>query len=263
MDYILNLFHLYAGKGTVMALYLFAWALIVVLEKKKSHKIAFAFSAWYLPLVILNPLVGIILDRLSILPERIVRLYWLLPVFPVIAYGLSLLSQKAEKKWRAGSLVTAALAIGLVLVGEPMVTGDNFVRAENLYKLPDGVIEIVDMINADALSRSGGEGSVDGDAMPADRKSVMPLELSTYARQYDGSLLMLYGRYPTQNNREIEAYNLMGQQQVPVDRVAELAREENCRYLVLDSAKEWENMPGEDVLTPVGSYGNYCLYRLN
>lgn len=275
MDYILNLFHLYAGKGTVMALYLFAWALIVVLEKKKSHKIAFAFSAWYLPLVILNPLVGIILDRLSILPERIVRLYWLLPVFPVIAYGLSLLSQKAEKKWRAGSLVTAALAIGLVLVGEPMVTGDNFVRAENLYKLPDGVIEIVDMINADALSRSGGEGStdsegsvggkgaVDGEATPADRKSVMPLELSTYARQYDGSLLMLYGRYPTQNNREIEAYNLMGQQQVPVDRVAELAREENCRYLVLDSAKEWENMPGEDVLTPVGSYGNYCLYRLN
>lgn len=263
MDYIINLFHLYAGNGTVMALYFAAWTLIVLLEKKKSHKIAFAFSAWYLPLVILNPLVGIILDKLQILPERIVRLYWLLPVFPVIAYGLALLSQKAEKKRHAGALATAALVIGLVLVGEPMVTGDNFVKAENLYKLPDGVIQIVDMINADAAQQNG-DGKEEYDKTGnGDRKSVMPLELSTYARQYDGSLLMLYGRYPTQNDREIEAYNLMGQQRIPVDRVTELAKEENCRYLVLDSEKEWENMPGEDVLTPIGSYGNYCLYRLN
>lgn len=253
MNYIVNLFRLYAGNGAVMLLYLAAWVLIVVLEKKKEHKTAFAFSAWYLPLVIINPLVGMLMEKLQILPERMVRLYWLLPVFPAIAYGLALLVGNAEKKRRVGTLMTVILVAGLILVGKPIVTGENFVKAENLYKLPDGVIQIVDMINDDAADW----GRED------DRKSVMPLELSTYARQYDGSLLMLYGRYPTENVREIETYNLMGQQKVPVDRVVEHAKAENCRYLVLDAAKEWENMPDEEVLIPVGSYGNYCLYRLN
>ena len=253
MNYIVNLFRLYAGNGAVMILYAAAWLLIVILEKKKEHKTAMAFSVWYLPLVILNPLVGMLLEKFQILPERMVRLYWLLPVFPVIAYGLALLAQRAEKKRHTGTLMTAILVIVLILVGNPIVSGENFVKAENLYKLPDGVIQIVDMINDDAAKR----GRED------DKKSVMPLELSTYARQYDGSLLMLYGRYPTDNVREIETYNLMGQQTVPVDRVAEHAKEENCRYLVLDASKEWENMPGEEVLVPVGSYDNYCLYRLN
>lgn len=235
-----------------MLLYLVSWVLIVLLEKKKEHKVAFAFSAWYLPLVIVNPLAGMVLDKMQILPERIVRLYWLLPVFPVIAYGLALLVQSAGKKRYVGTLMTAVLVMGLVFVGKPIIADGNYVKAENLYKLPDDVIQIVDLINADAAGQDAGD----------DRKSVMPLELSTYARQYDGSLLMLYGRYPTQNDREIEAYELMGQQKVPVDRVVELAAAEECRYLVLDTEKEWENMLGEDQLVPVGACGNYCLYRI-
>lgn len=50
---------------------------------------------------------------------------------------------------------------------------------------------------------------------------------------------------------------------VPVEQVRERAKEEGCRYLVLDDTKEWTDMPGEDLLEFVGSYGSYCLYRLN
>lgn len=252
MSYSINLFKLYAGNGVLMGLYLAAWIIIVVLEKKKENKTAFAFSAWYLPLVLVNPLVGAALERLNMRPERVVRIYWLLPVFFAIAYGGTLLVQRAEQKLRMGTLTAAIVVMGLVFVGNPIVTGENFIKAENIYKLPDGVIQIVDMINEDAAG-SGEE-----------RKAVMPMSLSTYARQYDGTLPMLYGRYPDKNAKEaIEVYEMMQWPSVPVERVRETAKEEGCRYLVLDDAKEWTDMPKEDLLEFVGRYGSYCLYRLN
>lgn len=250
MNYIRNLFELYAGKGLLMGLYLAAWIIIAVLEKKKANKTAFVYSAWYLPLVIVNPLAGMVLERLNMLPERIVRIYWLLPVFFVIAYGGALLVLGAQKRFRSGILTAAAVVTGLILLGSPIVTGDNFVKAENIYKLPDGVIQMVDMINEDARD-SGRE-----------RKAAMPLSLSTYARQYDGTLPMLYGRYP-EDERATKAYEMMQWESVPVEQVRKTAKEEGCGYLVLDEGREWTDMPKEPLLEFVGSYGNYCLYRLN
>lgn len=263
MDYIRNLTKLYAGNGIVLLLYAVAWILIVVLEKKKENKTAFAFSAWYLPLVILNPLAGMLFDRLRILPERLVRLYWLLPVFIVIAYGLSLLVHTAQRK--AGRGMAAALGVFalLVLTGTPVMSADNFVKAENIYKLPDGVIEIVTLLNQDAelLAEKNGE------RWQSERKAAMPLELSTYARQYDGTLPLLYGRYPDKKGEKKEnvvaVYEMMQQEILPTEEIAARSKAEGCRYLVLDMTKEWEGIPDENVMQPVGSYGNYCLYRLN
>ncbi len=255
MNYITNLFKLYAGNGVLMGLYLAAWVVIVVLEKKKENKIAFAFSAWYLPLVIVNPLVGTVLERFHMLPERIVRIYWLLPVFFAIAYGGALLLQRMEAGFRMGTLSAAIIVMGLIYAGIPIVTEENFVKAENIYKLPDGVIQIVDMINEDAKNGAG-EGKA------GERKAAMPLSLSTYARQYDGTLPMLYGRYP-EDDEATKVYEMMQWESVPVEAVREKAKAEGCLYLVLDDTKEWTDMPQEELLEFIGSYGNYCLYRLN
>lgn len=262
MEYILNLAKLYAGNGVVLFLYAAAWVLIVALEKEKEKRIAFAFSAWYLPLVILNPLLGLLLGKLQILPERIVRLYWLVPVFIVIAYGFSLLVKRAQERAKAGGVTAAILCAVLVLTGSPIVSGANYVRAENVYKLPYGVIPIVDMINQDAQAVSAAEAD-----MQTGRKTAMPLELSTYARQYDGTLPLLYGRYPDKKGEKTEnvvaVYEMMQQETLSIEQLAERSKREGCRYLVLDLSKEWESIPDEKILQPVGTYGNYCLYRLN
>lgn len=250
MNYITNLFRLYAGNGVLIGLYLAAWVVIAVLEKKKENKTVFAFSAWYLPLVIANPLVGTVLERFHMLPERIVRIYWLLPVFFVIAYGGALLLQRMEAGFRMGVLFAAIITMGLIYAGIPIATEENFVKAENIYKLPDGVIQIVDMINEDAEKESG------------ERKAAMPLSLSIYARQYDGTLPMLYGRYP-EDDEATKVYEMMQWESIPIEEIRETAREEGCRYLVLDDTKEWTDMPEGNLLEFVGNYGNYCLYRLN
>lgn len=252
MDYILNLFRLYAGNGIIMGLYLVSWLLVFCLEKKRDNKIAFVFGAWYVPLVILNPLVGMLLDKLQILPLRIVRLYWLIPVFFLVAYAMVLLVQKAEKK-RLDTILILLLTAFIAVSGRYIGSEDSFEKAENMYKLPAEVIGIVDMINQDAKSL----GTYD------ERKSIMPLELSTYARQYDGSLSMLYGRYPEGDN-SVSVYHLMGvEDEVEVDRVLEYAVMEGCDYLVLDATKEWLDMPQDNSLQLIGTSGDYCLYRLN
>ncbi|MBQ8189485.1 MAG: hypothetical protein IJZ44_06870 [Lachnospiraceae bacterium] len=252
MNYIFELFRLYAGNGIIMGLYFISWVIVFCLEKKRDNRIAFVFSAWYVPLVILNPLVGMVLDKLQILPTRIVRLYWLIPVFFLIAYAMVLLAQKAEGK--RFDTVLILLLVALIVISGRYVGNDNtFEKAENVYKLPAEVIEIVDMINQDAESL----GAYD------ERKSVMPLELATYARQYDGTLPLLFGRYPY-GNYSGEVYRLMGLEgELDVARIAEYSHADHCCYLVLDSTKEWLGMPEDDRLQLVGTSGNYCLYRLN
>ena len=251
MDYSKYLFELYNDKGILMLLYVIGWVLIVVLEKQKDNKTVFAFSAWYLPLVILNPLVGKLLEALGVLPYRMVRIYWLLPVIWVIAYGLTLLVSRlrAKNEW-LGFAVVILLSAGLILVGKPLVTEDNFTKAENIYKLPDEVIETVDKINADydaGLSES--------------RKVALPEELAVYARLYDGTLPLLYGRMPD-TDAAGRVYAFMNYETLNMQEIADGALEQGCGYLVLDSEKACENAPNKAVVTEFARVGKYCLYRL-
>ena len=252
MDYIKDLFQLYNDNGMLMLLYVIGWLLIVVLERKKVNKVVFAYSAWYLPLVILNPLVGMVLQRLDILPYRMVRIYWLLPVFWVIAYGLTILVIQSQnvKKWM-GTLVALLAVAVLVFVGKPIVTDENFVKNRNIYKLPEEVIEVVDKINADydaGLSDS--------------RKVVMPLELAVYARLYDGSVPLLYGRLPDTDESGV-IFAAMGYDALDMQVIADGALKLGCGYLVLDSEKACQNAPQKAQVTEFARVGKYCLYRLN
>ena len=252
MEYTKLLFEFYNEKGILMLLYAIGWILIVLLEKDRNHKTVMAFSAWYLPLVILNPLVGSVFAYFDIMPNRMVRIYWLLPVVWVIAYGLTKLVTKVSDtgKW-LGTATFLALVVGLIVVGKPLVTEENFVRTQNKFKLPNEVIEVVDKINADydaGLSDS--------------RKVVLPEELAAYARVYDGTLPLLYGRLPDTDEAG-RVFIYMSYDTLNMEEIADGARNLGCGYLVLDSEKPCENAPKEAVVTKFAEVGKYCLYRLD
>lgn len=249
MSYIINLLRLYDQKGWLLAFYLISWILILVLEKKKENKTAFVFSAWYLPFVILNPFVGMILEHLGVMPERMVRIYWLLPVVWVIAYGFTLLVSFAEKKIvHSGVWMALALSMVMVLVGVPIVTEDNYVLAQNKYKIPQVVIDVVDFLNDDYQGEY-------------QKMAVMPEELSTYARVYDGTWYLAYGRTP-ETEEGGELYRLMGLTQVDVQSVVDRACDYGCSYLVLDTQKDLVHMPEDGSLIYLGSIDRYNAYRI-
>ena len=249
MSYIINLLRLYDQKGWLLAFYLISWILILVLEKKKENKTAFVFSAWYLPFVILNPFVGMILEHLGVMPERMGRIYGLLPVVWVIAYGFTLLVSFAEKKIvHSGVWIALALSMVMVLVGVPIVTEDNYVLAQNKYKIPQVVIDVVDFLNEDYQGEY-------------QKMAVMPEELSTYARVYDGTWYLAYGRTP-ETEEGGELYRLMGLAQVDVQSVVDRACDYGCSYLVLDTQKDLVHMPEDGSLIYLGSIDRYNAYRI-
>lgn len=252
MDYIKTLFVLYNDKGILILLYLIGAGLIVRLEKNKENKMVFAYSACFLPLVILNPLVGYVMEKADVMAYRMVRIYWILPVVWVIAYGFVLLVDRlGKKKQILGVAVTIGLAMVIIIVGQPLMTKDNYRKADNIYKLPNEVIEVVDKINADynaGLSES--------------RMSVMPEELATYARLYDGTFPLLYGRM-ADTDAAGRIYSFMGYDTLNMQEIADGALHEGCGYLVLDSEKACENAPDEAKVTEFARVGKYCLYRLN
>ncbi len=252
MDYIRLLFELYNGKGVLMLLYVIGWILIVILEKKRENKVVFAYSAWYLPLVILNPLVGMVLEHFDVLPYRMVRIYWLLPVIWVVAYGFTLLVQKFQKKGKGyGYIVTVFIVAVLILVGKPLVTAENFEKHQNIYKLPDEVIEVVDKINADYNA-----------GFSDNYRVVLPLELAVYARLYDGMFPLLYGRLPDTAETGM-IYDAMNYDTLNMQTIADGALHLDCGYLVLDGEKACENAPDEAVVTKFAEVGKYRLYRVN
>lgn len=268
MNYTINLLRLYDGKGFLIALYMISWVLIVVLEKKKENKVAFAFSAWYLPLMIFNPLVGMLLERFDVMPERMVRIYWLVPVVWVIAYGLTLLVDMVEKKLSHGGVWTmVAISMVLILIGVPLVTEDNFIPAQNAYKLPQETIDVVDLLNADYAAVCGDANNATevSDSEKTNgaitKMAVLPEAISTYARVYDGTWKLAYGRTPETGEGGDLYYN-MGQLQVDVSYVTEAARDYGCSYLVLDTRKELINMPKDDVLFYLGQIDGYDAYRI-
>lgn len=104
-----------------------------------------------------------------------------------------------------------------------------YMDTENAYKLPQEAIDV-----ADALLELDTEPRV-----------VMCSELYSYVRQYSTDIKMMYGRNiegyidgGRDKDRELNM-NVVYEDITDWSRVAELMREENCRYLVVSQNKKY------------------------
>lgn len=247
MDFIIHLFQLYDESGRLMLLYVLSVIGIWILEKSKRNKTAFIYSAWYLPLVLWNPLVGYCASAIGILPERLVRLYWLLPVFLVVSYALTLGFIKLEKKVMEQSVFCLAVALGVILWGKLFFSSEQFTVAENMYKLPNEVLGVVDLIYLDEKYD--------------EKRAVLPPELSTYARLYNGDLMLAYGRYPSPGE-DAMIYELYNQKTLDVETIVSYSKNNNFQYVCFDTEIPWMDYE-EDSMSFIGAYENYKVFRID
>lgn len=176
-----------------------------------------------------------------------VRLYYTL--FPEIcmAYILTLLI--FDFKQRRNSVICAGACVALIMVlGKPYQEIANFSKPQNIYKLPQEVIEICDMINTDS---------------PQVEPRVVASEgMNVYLRQYSSRIGMLYGRGPYDYNNQ-SILHLIQNNQITMEEIVELMKENNCQYLVwednLEDVEEVENLGGH----MVGRTENYVVIKIN
>lgn len=175
---LMNLFTQYHLSGMYFLLFLVALLLLFFMKDEKEGRRLFLIPSLLTLLIIYNPLIAHILMDYILGEDVYWRMFWILPMIFTVAFVFSKLVAERKKTWK--KILVFCVAAGMIISsGKFVYRQEVFVKAENLYKVPDETIEIVDMI------RSGGMENP---------KVAAPIGLSTTIRQYDGSIRLFYGR---------------------------------------------------------------------
>lgn len=218
---VVTLFREFMGKGLIVGWFFLSVAYLFFREKRKPVRILFLYVPVILLLLYFNPLFSKLVYGLAG-DEVYYRILWLLPVTVVIAYASVQLYSSVKGRLRIG--VAALIGALVVISGSYIYWNPFFHKAENLYHVPQSVVDICDAIK------------VEGREVMA----VFPVELLQYVRQYSPVVCMPYGREATVDRwgYNYELYDEMEAVVVDVSALAKQARAAGCHYIILPGEQE-------------------------
>ena len=239
-----NLFREYMGTGLIVILFLVSLLYLWVKEKRKYVRILFVYVPAILLFLFFNPLFVKLLYGF-VGDEIYYRILWLLPVTMTVAFASAVLYSRLPDKRRTAFALAAAA--GIMVSGSYIYNNPYFNKAENLYHVPDSVVHICDAI------------AVPGREVLA----AFPLELVQYVRQYEPTICMPYGREMTVDRWSVwsEFPDEMEKEIIDLSRLAPLAKERGCHYIILAEEKEVIGDPAEYGWEIFGKTDGYVIYR--
>lgn len=248
------IFKNYAGEGFLMLLFLLSLMYLLFTEKDKRFRAVFV----YLPLTVLVlfffPLFRKVYVRLMGEGTTYYRMLWLIPMGVSTAYaGVKLAGYLWEKKniWYR-RVVLVILCAAIILCGKYVYASQYMSKAENLYHLPQNVVDICELI-----APEDGEERV---------WAVFPTEMVYFVRQYDTNIQLAYGREfvePVWDYYD-EIHEVMNHPtSIDMEKLLELSRERSCLYIVLPGNKEVTQAPEDFGLELLGVVDGYPVYRDN
>lgn len=259
-QFILENYHMYNMAGMYTALFLAALLFLYLKEKSREWHPTLLYSSLLLLAVIFNPVTAKLMTKFMSGEEVYWRMFWLLPMLPVIAYvAVCILEEQKETKKKA--VVFLALFFVVVLSGDFVYTGNtivyngssffelgkNFEKANNPYKVPDEVIEVCEIIEKE-----------DGGKKNHSPRVIVPWELVSYIRQYDANIEMLYGRLGGHLPRLREE---MYGGSPDIEKVVAHARVYSCEYIVFNVTVNYTQNPLDFDLELLGSTKTYRVFR--
>lgn len=207
------IFQRYMGTGLIIILFLVALIYLLVCEKRKNIRILFVYTPVAVLLLLFNPVIYRLLA--VILEEEIYfRFCWLLPVTIVLAYSIWSVCHKLRGKKQIIFLVCSVLLI--VASGKWVYSNSLFSKAENIYHVPQKVVDICDAIQ------------IEGREVMA----AFPEEFLLYVRQYSPYVCMPYGRI-NEEGTYTEFYGLMCREEIEAETLAVMAKQNLCHYVIL------------------------------
>ena len=240
---------LYFG-GPMLAILLVASAIyIIATEKDLKKKILLGI----LPIVILAgfllPVTKIVYVAAFDESDTYYRVLWLVPVYVVIGYAVCKLVFSFENKMKQRIALVAALVV-VVLSGHLVYLNQYMSVAQNLYHIPQHVIEI-----CDAIAPADGEDRV---------RAAFPSELVHFVRQYDTDILMPFGRemVVTQWDYYNPVYEVMEKPEViDAEELLDATRQTSCRYIVLAKDRKINKNLTTLGLKLIKTIDNYYIYE--
>lgn len=240
----LRLFQEYMGTGLLMIWFLASLLYLWLREKRKHIRILFLYVPVVLLLLFFNPLLAKLMVKLAD-GEIYYRILWLLPVTVVIAYAA--VDFCGRLAGRVRYIAAGVAVIVLVCSGSLIYKNPYFQKAENVYHVPQSVVDICDAIK------------VDGREVMA----VFPGELLQYVRQYSSVICMPYGRDIVVSKWTVhnDLYVLMEQEVIDAAELAAEARDQQCVYIILPESKVLAGTLQEQEYEEFGRMDGYVIYK--
>jgi hypothetical protein len=240
---ITELFQRYMGTGLLVAWCLISIIYLWIHEKRMHLRVLFVYTPVVLLLIFFNPwIAGLFYQYVG--TEIYYRILWLIPMSVLISYTLLHLYGSVRQKIRP--LVAIGGVIFIMLSGNYVYDDIHFQRAQNLYHVPQSVVEICDFIE------------VDGREVLA----AFPHELIIYVRQYSPVVCMPYGREVMLDlwGNYDPFYAAMEADIVSVKTVTRLAKESGCHYVILSIDKELDGAFEEYGFVRMKTIEGYDVY---
>ncbi len=219
---IIGQFTNYIGNGFAAGLFAVSFVYLLFVEKDRVKRIILLYTSFAAALLFFCPLLA---EKYSdyLGAETYYRILWLVPVTAVAAYAGVRLTAACSKKWKktaAALLICAAI----ILTGDYVYDNPFFSRAENRFHVPQTVALVCDAI------------VVEGREV----RAVFPNEMLNYVRQYTGLVRMPYGREMFVGDWGFmnELYEAMNEEVLDCEKIAALATEQNCHYIILHETRK-------------------------
>ena len=175
------------------------------------------------------------------------RILWIIPMYVTIAYAftkyIASLNSTVKKRIAVG-----AAAVVIIITGSCVYANEHVYMAENMYHLPQSVIDICDRIKP-----TEDEGTV--------RAAFTP-ELVYFVRQYDPNILMPYGRDYVDHDYYTGVLKVMKEEgKIEIQELLYYTRVDLDRYIILPTDKKLnEDIQAFDVKL-IDTIDGYNIYE--
>jgi len=191
-----------------------------------------------LAIIVFNPIVALILDKC--LQSSYWRVIWMLQEYIVISYAIILILRKYKSVQK--------LVIGLILVitisfaGKNMFIDNYYKKAENIYRIPNEIIEICEIIN-------------DNEDEPY---VATVYHVYIWIKQYDPSINLAYGK----NGGPMEIRTLVEDAERDYAYLHEVLVENECNILIIRAGEVLQEEIEIHGYEFIDNTQNYVIYRV-
>jgi len=175
------------------------------------------YPSLILMFILFNPIFIHLLYKFIAVPERIVRMYWPLPMDLIFVYCVIRFFGALGEKWKKAVLIFMAAVLLLINMGGSY-NEQSYSLADNVEKMPKGTKEVCDALHM--LNDY------------QDPYVIMPSDLFFWIREYNPHIRIPYIRqtyWETILNGKMD-----------LDLVGQTAVEGGCRFVVLNSSHDTE-----------------------
>lgn len=212
-----NAYELYVANGIIELLLISSLIFLLLVEKRREN-IQLVYYFVFLIIIAFCPQIAYVFSNYFIGNDVYWRIFWLLPSCLIIAFAGARVYELLRSRSRKRIFVIALLMI-IALGGKFVFNTENFSKTTNLYKLPEEVIEICDMVVLE----------------DEEVKMIVPETIVSYIRQYNPDIKLLYGRSlgkDVQRGKKYKILNQLNSSTPNTKTIAKYAKKQECNFIV-------------------------------